>query len=189
MTETSRLLDPTRHLVLAVLAVAAVIASGTLGYILIEGWPAFDAFYMTALGMMFAISAYFSPDNRAAVYAAFIWEVITVFTRAMDFATGKKRGPAVVAFATGGIPDWLEDGVTGVLARPGDPASLAAGMQRLLDDPGLSQAMGRAGRESVAQNFSHRRFLDAMESVIREAIALRRDSLPDALHIANNRLA
>jgi glycosyltransferase involved in cell wall biosynthesis len=99
------------------------------------------------------------------------------------------RGRAVVAFATGGIPDWLEDGVTGVLAQPGNPASLAEGMQRLLDDPGLSQAMGHAGRESVALNFSHRRFLDAMEGVIEEAITLRRDSLPDALHIANNRLA
>ena len=32
---------------LAVLAVVAVIAAGTLGYIVIEGWPAFDAFYMT----------------------------------------------------------------------------------------------------------------------------------------------
>jgi glycosyltransferase involved in cell wall biosynthesis len=99
------------------------------------------------------------------------------------------RGRAVVAFATGGIPDWLEDGVTGVLARPGDPDSLAAGMQRLLDDPGLSQTMGRAGRESVALNFSHRRFLDAMEGVIEEAITLRRNSWPDALQIANDRLA
>jgi len=32
---------------LAVMALAAVIASGTLGYIVIEDWPAFDAFYMT----------------------------------------------------------------------------------------------------------------------------------------------
>jgi glycosyltransferase involved in cell wall biosynthesis len=99
------------------------------------------------------------------------------------------RGRAVVAFATGGIPDWLENGVTGVLARPGDPASLAVGMQRLLDDPGLSQAMGHAGQEAVALRFSHRRFLDAMESVIQEAISLRRDSLPDALQIAKDRLA
>jgi glycosyltransferase involved in cell wall biosynthesis len=99
------------------------------------------------------------------------------------------RGRAVVAFATGGIPDWLEDGVTGVLARPGDPDSLAAGMQRLLDDPGLSQSMGHAGHKAVAQNFSHRRFLDAMESAIQEAITLRRDSLPDALQNAKHRLA
>ena len=98
------------------------------------------------------------------------------------------RGRAVVAFATGGIPDWLEDGVTGLLARPGDAASLAAGMQRLLDDPGLSQAMGRAGQEAVAGNFSHCRFLDSMESAIQEAIALRQDSSPNASHFAKERL-
>ena len=37
----------TRHLVLAVVAVLVVIALGTVGYIVIEGWSAFDAFYMT----------------------------------------------------------------------------------------------------------------------------------------------
>jgi voltage-gated potassium channel len=37
----------TRHLVLAVVAVVVMIAVGTVGYIVIEGWPAFDAFYMT----------------------------------------------------------------------------------------------------------------------------------------------
>jgi voltage-gated potassium channel len=47
MTGVSRSPNPARHLVLAVMAVAVMVALGTLGYILIEGWPAFDAFYMT----------------------------------------------------------------------------------------------------------------------------------------------
>ena len=47
MTEASRSPNPTRQLALAVLAVVVVIVMGTLGYIVIEGWPAFDAFYMT----------------------------------------------------------------------------------------------------------------------------------------------
>ena len=47
MTGASRSPDSTRQLVLAVMAVVVVIAWGTLGYIVIEGWPPFDAFYMT----------------------------------------------------------------------------------------------------------------------------------------------
>lgn len=47
MTEASRSPNPTRQLALAVLAVVVVIVMGTLGYIVIEGWSAFDAFYMT----------------------------------------------------------------------------------------------------------------------------------------------
>ena len=47
MTGASRSPDSTRHLVLVVMAVVVVIALGTLGYIVIEGWPAFDAFCPT----------------------------------------------------------------------------------------------------------------------------------------------
>ncbi|MCX5728393.1 MAG: potassium channel family protein, partial [Nitrospirae bacterium] len=47
MTGASPSSGSTRHLVLAVMAVVVVIVAGTLGYIVIEGWSAFDAFYMT----------------------------------------------------------------------------------------------------------------------------------------------
>jgi voltage-gated potassium channel len=40
-------LDPARQLVLAVIAVGVVIALGTVGYVVIEGWTLFDALYMT----------------------------------------------------------------------------------------------------------------------------------------------
>jgi voltage-gated potassium channel len=47
MTVASPSPGTTRHLVLAVVAVMVMIAVGTVGYIVIEGWSAFDAFYMT----------------------------------------------------------------------------------------------------------------------------------------------
>jgi voltage-gated potassium channel len=47
MTAPSSSTGTTRHLMLAVMAVLVVIVLGTLGYIVIEGWSAFDAFYMT----------------------------------------------------------------------------------------------------------------------------------------------
>jgi voltage-gated potassium channel len=42
-------MDPVRHLRFAVAALVSVIAFGTLGYSLIEGWPLFDALYMTVI--------------------------------------------------------------------------------------------------------------------------------------------
>ena len=38
-------------------------------------------------------------------------------------------GRPVVASATGGIGDWLEDGVGGLMVPPGDPGALARGTQ------------------------------------------------------------
>jgi len=47
MTIMPHPLDPVRQLVLAVIAVGVVIALGTVGYVVIEGWTLFDALYMT----------------------------------------------------------------------------------------------------------------------------------------------
>lgn len=55
-------------------------------------------------------------------------------------------GRPVVASAVGPIPEIVVDGVTGLLAPPGDPAALAEAVTRLLRDPELAAAFGRAGR-------------------------------------------
>jgi glycosyltransferase involved in cell wall biosynthesis len=58
-------------------------------------------------------------------------------------------GKPVVASRIGGIPESIEDGVTGYLTEPGDAAGLAECMKRLATDPAACQAMGRAGRKRV----------------------------------------
>lgn len=75
------------------------------------------------------------------------------------------HGRPVVAFATGGIPEWLEHGVTGLAAAPGDPAALASAISTVLGDAALAARMGEAGRVSVARTFSsplHLAKLDAL---------------------------
>jgi starch synthase len=61
---------------------------------------------------------------------------------------------AVVATRVGGIPEVVDDGVTGVLVPPSDPRALAEAVNRLLADPSLAAAMGRAGRQRVEQHFT-----------------------------------
>src|SRR5919201_317243 len=55
------------------------------------------------------------------------------------------HGKPVVASAVGGIPELVEDGVTGFLVEPGDVDGLRGALQRLLDDPALRRRMGREG--------------------------------------------
>jgi starch synthase len=69
-------------------------------------------------------------------------------------------GTAVVASDVGGIPEVVDDGVTGSLVPfdEHDPAGFAAGLARrvneLLADPARAAAMGRAGRERAVREFS-----------------------------------
>jgi glycosyltransferase involved in cell wall biosynthesis len=65
-------------------------------------------------------------------------------------------GLPVVASRIGEIPELLEDGVQGVLCRPGDARSLADALARLAADPGLRRRLGNAGRELVARGHTWR---------------------------------
>jgi phosphatidylinositol alpha-1,6-mannosyltransferase len=58
-------------------------------------------------------------------------------------------GLPVVAGQSGGIPDAVRDGETGILVDAERPAAVAEALRRLLDDPGLRRRMGGAGRRAV----------------------------------------
>ena len=60
----------------------------------------------------------------------------------------------VVATRTGGIPEAVEDGVTGLLVPPQDDAALAKAIVRMLKDAALRQRLGEAGRQRVVDEFS-----------------------------------
>jgi len=77
----------------------------------------------------------------------------------------------VVAFPVGGIPEWLEDGVTGLFARPNDVADLAEKLALILADPVLAERLGRAGRQAWEDRFHPDRHVAALLAVYRELAA------------------
>ena len=60
-------------------------------------------------------------------------------------------GTPVVAFNTGGLPDIVADRVTGALAEPFEPASLAAAIRWVLEDPQRRIGLGHAARQRAEQ--------------------------------------
>jgi glycosyltransferase involved in cell wall biosynthesis len=63
-------------------------------------------------------------------------------------------GRPVVATGVGGLRDAIEDGVTGVMVPPRDPAALRAALGRLLADPALRGELGAAARRKAEVAFS-----------------------------------
>ena len=57
----------------------------------------------------------------------------------------------VLATAVGGVPDIVEDGVTGVLVKPGDSNALAEAMGELLESPEHMQSLATAGKAVASQ--------------------------------------
>jgi glycosyltransferase involved in cell wall biosynthesis len=67
----------------------------------------------------------------------------------------------VVATAAGGIPEAVEDGVTGRVVPVRDPAALAEALVAVLTDPERSRAMGAAGRRRFEERFTADRMVEA----------------------------
>ena len=67
-----------------------------------------------------------------------------------------------------GIDEAVQDGVTGLVAPPGDAAALAEQLTVLLRDEGLRIRMGRAGRQRALRMFSQSAMVDGCEALYRE---------------------
>ena len=76
-------------------------------------------------------------------------------------------GLPAIAYAVGGIPEVVEHGVSGLLVRPGDRATMAAAAADLLGDDVRRRAMAVASRERCANRFEIRgvadRYLEILE--------------------------
>ena len=82
-------------------------------------------------------------------------------------------GLPVVATAVGGIPELVQDGVTGLLTPPDDPAALADALAVLLDYPHLRQQYGRAGQQRIQSHFALADKVAELEQAYQKIVAGR----------------
>ncbi|PPH26444.1 glycosyl transferase family 1 [Rathayibacter rathayi] len=71
----------------------------------------------------------------------------------MVFLEAALAGAPVVSYRHGGVPEAVQDGVTGLLVAEGDVPALTRSLAALLRDPERAVRMGRAGRERVLASF------------------------------------
>jgi glycosyltransferase involved in cell wall biosynthesis len=75
---------------------------------------------------------------------------------------------AVVASDAGGLPEVVENGVTGIVVPRGDAKALAQAIGSLLADPQRRRSMGQAGRERALRLFDWDRSAQQFEEIYRE---------------------
>ena len=89
-------------------------------------------------------------------------------------------GLPIVSTRSGGIPEIVEHGRTGMLVARGDVEELALAISQVIDDPALARAMGEAARQRVQERFtweaSARRLADLIENVSRASGSQKRSS-------------
>ena len=71
----------------------------------------------------------------------------------------------VVASDVGGIPEMIEDGVTGLLVDHDNPNALAAAIVRLLKDHAFADLIARAGHDLVHERFCVELMVKAIEGI------------------------
>jgi len=82
------------------------------------------------------------------------------------------RSRPVIASAVGGVPEVIEDGVSGVLVPPGDPAALADELERFHRKTERAVRLGRAGGERVRRDYLWSAVAEGFEAVYDEVLGL-----------------
>jgi glycosyltransferase involved in cell wall biosynthesis len=85
---------------------------------------------------------------------------------------GMAEQKPVVATNGGGVPEIVEDGVTGILVPMGDATGMAEAIDYLLQHPGEAAAMGLRGRQRVEQYFTIQKTARMVEAVYRDVLTL-----------------
>lgn len=79
-------------------------------------------------------------------------------------------GVPVVATRVGGLPDVVQEGVTGYLVPPRDPDALAGAIAAVLQDPERAARMGEAGRAVAQERYSLERLVADMDALYQQLL-------------------
>lgn len=87
----------------------------------------------------------------------------------MSLLEAAATGLPIASTSVGGIPEVVEDGLSGLLCSAGDAEALAANMTRVMAmAPTEREAMGKAARKRVIEKFSLCAVLDQWEALFDE---------------------
>ncbi len=118
------------------------------------------------LGERFDVPDFVASFDVAALSSDFEGSPLSV----MEYMEAAKP---VVATAVGGVPDLIEDGVSGLLVSPQDPPALASALSALLRDRTRAAEMGAAGRLKRRREFSIEATADQVGALYEELLAAK----------------
>jgi glycosyltransferase involved in cell wall biosynthesis len=128
--------------------------------------PRFDPARTTFLGAV-------DKDRMAGVYAGadlFVWPAINE-PFGLVFLEAQASGLAVVGGRTRGVPEVVEDGVTGILVEPGDAAAFAGAISELIGDDTCRERMAEAARTRALARHDIAQATDALSAILQAAAA------------------
>jgi glycosyltransferase involved in cell wall biosynthesis len=143
---------------------------------LVGGGPLLDVHrrLATRLGLDGAVSIPgFVPEPREYLRAAdiFVLPSVRESSGSLSLIEALQAGLPVVASGCDGIPEDVEDGRSGLLVPPGDPAALGAALGRLIDDSRLRRTLAGGARLAFARRFTAERVVDAVGRLYAESTA------------------
>ena len=112
-----------------------------------------------------------SPDHLPALYASsdlMVWPAINE-AYGMALLEAQATGLPVVAGHSGGVPDIVRDGETGLLTEPGDAAAFATALRRLLTDPEKRRKMALAALRRTREEHGLRKAAARLDGILRSA--------------------
>jgi len=111
--------------------------------------------------------------QEAVILAGFVEDVSTVYASLDAFMFPSLAEPLgtsllaamawglpLVAVASGGVPEYVEDGETGLLVAQPDPSLFSAAMLRFLSEPEFAKRLGAAARKAIQEHFTADRMVE-----------------------------
>jgi len=80
----------------------------------------------------------------------------------------------IVATAVGGIPEVLEDGVTGVLIPPDSPQDLAMAMEQLLSNPTIAMIMAQRAQATAIERYSADHCIQEIQQAYQRLVGVKK---------------
>lgn len=110
------------------------------------------------------------PDDAAALYQHAI-AVLNLSLYLDPFPTTNIEalmyGCPVIGTCFGGTPEIIQDGVNGFIVNPYSVEAIVTAIQRLMDDPSLSERIRAAGVRAYTENYTLERYTERLDTVVR----------------------